>query len=237
MTVLEVDILAVVPAAGVGRRMGGNLPKQYMDLLGVPVIVRTLQKIAGHRRIRKTVIALASDDVWFPRCRDTLPEGCVTVEGGRERRHSVLAGIELLADDFPAESWVVVHDAARPCVREKDIDMLLERLSNSSIGGILATPLQDTLKVCDEEQNILETVPRGNLWKALTPQMFRLGLLRDALQFSISNDFAVTDEAQAVEAFGETPLIVTGHSDNIKITEPDDLKLASAILTMQEESE
>ena len=233
----KADILAVVPAAGVGRRMGGSLPKQYMDLLGVPVIVRTLRRIAGHRRMRKTVVALASDDVWFPRYRDTLPEGCVTVEGGKERRHSVLAGIELLIDDFPAESWVVVHDAARPCVREEDIDILLDSLSGSTIGGILATPLNDTVKACDEERNILETVPRGNLWKALTPQMFRLGLLRDALQFSISNDLPVTDEAQAVQSFGETPLVVTGHADNIKITEPEDLKLAGSILTMQEESE
>ena len=231
------NILAVVPAAGVGRRMGGSLPKQYMDLLGVPVIVRTLRRITSHPRIQKTVVVLAPNDVWFPKCREQLVDHYVTVEGGKERRSSVLAGIELLTEEYSAESWVIVHDAARPCVREKDIDALLGSLVDSRVGGILAAPVEDTLKGCDKDRNILKTIQRENVWKAFTPQMFRLGLLRDALRFSISADLLVTDEAQAIEAFGETPQVVLGHSDNIKITKPDDLKLAGAILTMQEEFE
>jgi 2-C-methyl-D-erythritol 4-phosphate cytidylyltransferase len=235
MTGEKLNILAVVPAAGVGRRMGGSLPKQYMDLLGVPVIVRTLCRIAGHPRIQRTAVVLAPNDVWFSECREKVPQSCVVVEGGKERCHSVLAGIELLSEEYPAESWIIVHDAARPCVREEDIDALLDGLFDSRVGGILAVPAEDTLKRCDNERNILKTVKRENVWKAFTPQMFRLGLLRDALRFSISEDLVVTDEAQAIEAFGETPQVVPGHSDNIKITKSEDLKLAGAIIAMQEE--
>ena len=158
----------------------------------------------------------------------------LTGVGGAERCHSVLNGLRLLTPRAHDDDWVLVHDAARPCVRVEDISLLIERLRDHPVGGLLGLPVADTMKRADAAGNVLETVPRDGLWRALTPQMFRLGLLRAALERALDNGLLVTDEAQAVEAAGQVPCMVEGHADNIKITRAQDLVLAQLYLQQQE---
>ena len=227
-------VFAVVPAAGVGTRMGGATPKQYLELHGTAVLVHTLNRLAGHPRIDRVVVAVAEGDSRFSALRASLPENCVAVTGGAERCHSVLAGLNHLLREADVDDWVLVHDAARPCLRREDIDRMLRELEASAVGGILAVPVRDTLKRCDPGLSIEQTIDRSALWHALTPQMFRLGMLAGALDGAVQAGHLVTDEAQAIELLGQTPRVVAGHSDNIKITLPEDLKLAALILTAQD---
>jgi len=224
-------VYAVVPAAGSGRRMASDVPKQYLPLAGRTVIEHTLERIAGHGAICRVAIAVSADDMRLAAL--TLPPNCVQVIGGAERCHSVLAGLEALAAQASAQDWVLVHDAARPCVRRDDIDQLLRELAAHPIGGILAVPVRDTLKRCTAEGDIAGTVERTALWQAQTPQMFRYGVLRRALEDALAAGAMVTDEAQAVEQAGHTPRVVAGHADNLKITHPEDLVLAAFILAAQ----
>jgi 2-C-methyl-D-erythritol 4-phosphate cytidylyltransferase len=222
---------AVVPAAGSGRRMASDVPKQYLPLAGRTVIEHTLERIAGHLAIGRVIIAVSADDTRLAALQ--LPPNCAQVVGGAERCHSVLAGLEALAADISAQDWVLVHDAARPCVRRDDIDRMLRELVAHSIGGILAVPVRDTLKRCTADGDIAGTVERTALWQAQTPQMFRYGVLRGAIEDALAAGVVVTDEAQAVERAGHTPRVVAGHADNLKITHPEDLALAALILAAQ----
>jgi len=153
-----------------------------------------------------------------------------TASGGAERCHSVLHGLVQLTGAAAEDDWVLVHDAARPCVRQQDIEMLVRTLENDPVGGLLGLPVADTMKQVDAAGTVLQTVERDGLWRALTPQMFRLGLLRDALQQSIASGALVTDEAAAMEMAGHRPRMVQGQGDNIKITRPGDLQLAEFYL-------
>ncbi len=229
-------IWAVVPAAGMGARMRADVPKQYLPLAGRTVIEHTLTRLAGHPRIAEVVVALASDDVLFPGLAPRLPAAVRAVPGGVERCHSVLNGLNALAAATAAD-WVLVHDAARPCLRAADIDRLLDALSGTEWGGLLAVPVRDTLKRCGPAGDIEATVDRTNLWHALTPQMFRVGALRTALAAALDAGRLVTDEAQAIEFIGGTPRVVEGRADNIKITRPEDLALAELYLRAQAEEE
>lgn len=229
----EVAVWAVVPAAGKGMRMGAETPKQYLLLAGKPVVQRTLEVLTEHTQIAGVVIVIAADDAHWSACAHFMQADLRVATGGAERCHSVLAGLNNLRDIASDDDWVMVHDAARPCLRASDIDRMIDELRSSASGGILAVPVGDTLKRCNAANEIESTVDRTQLWRALTPQMFRIGTLRAAINAALEEGVLVTDEAQAIEAFGETPRVVQGHADNIKITHPSDLALAEIFLQAQ----
>jgi 2-C-methyl-D-erythritol 4-phosphate cytidylyltransferase len=217
----------VVAAAGGGRRFGGEVPKQYSPLAGRSVIEWALAPFLDDARCTGVVVALAPDDHWF----ETLPLSrharLTTVAGGRERGDSVRRALEALP---AAESdWVLVHDAARPCVSPGEIEALLGAAPDE-IGAVLAVPVADTLKRSDAG-HVIGTEDRAALWRALTPQMFRVGLLRSALAQASDAGRAPTDESQAVEWLGHQPRLVHGSTRNIKVTEPGDLALAEFMLS------
>jgi len=219
----------VVPAAGIGRRMGAAVPKQYLELAGRPVLQHTLERLLAVKEVRHVMVALAAEDDRWPELSVASHPRVLTTVGGAERADSVLAGLRSLEDIATAEDWVLVHDAARPCLRPDDVVRLLERLAEDPVGGILALPSVDTLKEV-EAGTIRKTLDRGRVWRALTPQMFRYGLLRESLEQALVAGRVITDEANAIEHAGLQPKIVEGSPDNIKITRPEDLPLAEFYL-------
>lgn len=226
---------AVVPAAGVGKRMGSQIPKQYLPLGDRLVIEHTLTHLAAHPKINKIVVAIGADDGYWENiaCPDTAD--IVAVAGGEERCDSVFNGLQALRSEAKADDWVLVHDAARPCLRVADVESLITTLIDHPVGGILGLPVADTMKRSDATGLIVETVSRERLWRALTPQMFRFGLLYDALLNARGANATITDEASAIEWAGFSPRMVEGHADNIKITQPQDLSLAALYLQQQEQ--
>lgn len=227
---------AVVPAAGLGARMGATVPKQYLPLLGEPVLLHTLSGLLGHPRLDGVVVALAEADRHWPAVQGALLQRwprarLLTAAGGAERCHSVLSALCRLAVEAAAHDWVLVHDAARPCLRAEDVNRLLDAASaQPAAGAILATPVRDTMKRVGADRRITDTIAREALWQAQTPQMFRLGDLEAALTGALRDGLLVTDEASAMEHAGHRPLVVQGHQDNLKITHPEDLALASLYL-------
>ena len=219
---------AIVPAAGSGSRFGAEKPKQYLDLLGRPLIFHTLKALTACPDIERVWVVLAPDDPWWPRTDwSELGAKLETVRcGGATRAESVSNGLQAAAMVAADDDWVLVHDAARPCLSPALLDALFADLANDPVGGILAVPVADTLKRADAEQRVAVTEPRDGLWQAQTPQMFRYGLLCDALQKCRD----VTDEAGAVEALGLRPKLVRGDATNLKVTYPADLPLAAMIL-------
>ena len=216
--------------------MGGEVPKQYLPLLGRAVIAHTLECLCNHPRISGVVVAIAADDRWWSQIALEFATTPMVVDGGTERRDSVLNGLAALSSHASDDDWVLVHDAVRPCLRGGDIDRLMDVLSADEVGGLLAVPVRDTMKRCSADHRVRETVSRESLWQAQTPQMFRLGELRDAIQRSVDEDRRVTDEAQAMELSGARPRLVEGHEDNIKITRPEDLTLAETFLSHRKEN-
>lgn len=210
--------------------MGAAVPKQYLPLAGRTVIEWSLAPFFERERTSGIVVALAEGDQRWSQTNLAEHAKIITTIGGAERMDSVLAGLKALEVRAAASDWVLVHDAARPCLSSADLDRLLNELSEDEVGGLLAAPVVDTLKRADEQQRISQTVPREKLWRALTPQMFRFELLRRALQSAVENRVAVTDEAQAVEALGLRPKLIAGDADNVKITLPEDLPRAERIL-------
>jgi len=221
---------AVVPAAGSGTRMGADKPKQYLSILHKTIIEHTLERLLRHEFIAGVAVAISAADDYWSSLRLNTQKSVVVAEGGQERCHSVINALNALNEIASEEDWVLVHDAARPCVRLQDIDKLIHDLEGHAVGGILAVPVHDTIKLSSAAGEIVETVDRRNLWQAQTPQMFRLGALRAALQQAIRDGFMVTDEASAMEHVGEKPKLVEGHTDNIKVTRPEDLPLAEFFL-------
>ncbi|HRF30355.1 MAG: hypothetical protein RLZZ300_110 [Pseudomonadota bacterium] len=219
---------AIVPAAGSGSRFGAEKPKQYLDLLGRPLIFHTLKALTACPDIERVWVVLAPDDPWWPRFDwSELGAKLETVRcGGATRAESVTNGLQAAAMVAADDDWVLVHDAARPCISAAMLDALFADLAQDPVGGILAVPVADTLKRADTEQRVAATEPRDGLWQAQTPQMFRYGLLGDALQKCRD----VTDEAGAVEALGLKPKLVRGDATNLKVTYPADLALAAMIL-------
>jgi len=274
----------VMPAAGVGRRFGEHIPKQYADLHGRTVMEWSLAPFLYDSRCLGVVVVLGTNDSFWPTVASRLPdvtgatraseasvaaaladvtrvaeraaakrggsdgEGLsdpglslptvpavtlpkvVTAHGGTERSHSVRNGLAALSGRAGVEDWVLVHDAARPCVSRQDVDRLLDRVQSHPVGGLLAAPAADTLKRAGGEKQVLETVDRASLWRALTPQMFRYGRLCEALDRALGQGRSPTDEAQALEWMGERPLVVEGSTTNIKITSADDLVIAVALM-------
>ena len=274
----------VMPAAGVGRRFGENIPKQYADLHGRTVMEWSMAPFLYDSRCLGLVVVLGASDAYWPTVAARLPdvtgatrasganiaaaladatrvaeraaeraggadtEGftdpaltlptvpavtlpkVTTAAGGGERSHSVRNGLASLAGRAASDDWVLVHDAARPCVSRQDVDRLLDRVQAHAVGGILAAPAADTLKRAGENKEIIQTIDRTSLWRALTPQMFRYGRLCEALDRAHGEGRTPTDEAQALEWIGERPLVVEGSTANLKITSADDLVIAVALL-------
>ena len=229
-------VWAVVPAAGIGSRMEADRPKQYLDLDGKTVLEHTLQRLISHPRIKGIIVAIAQNDPWWPQISVAGNDPIHVVVGGVERADSVFHALTELAKFADDDPWVLVHDAARPCLRHQDIDQMLDKLSNHPVGGILGIPVNDTVKRTNYEHEITETVERNGLWRASTPQMFHVHALKQALETAKEQQLKVTDEASAMELAGFQPLMVEGHSDNIKITVPQDLALASLFLQQQKGS-
>ncbi|MBK9658262.1 MAG: 2-C-methyl-D-erythritol 4-phosphate cytidylyltransferase [Rhodanobacteraceae bacterium] len=228
----------VVPAAGSGRRFGGELPKQYATIDGRPLLFWTLSRLALVPRISGLLVVLAADDPFWPGWDTIGGKPVITAIGGAERADSVLAGLRALPASVSADSFVLVHDAARPCVRIADIDALMNAVGDGD-GGLLAAPVRDTIKRQQQagagqlDARVAQTVRRDDLWRALTPQMFRRGALSTALAAAGERGAAPTDEAQAMEWTGVAPLLVEGAPDNIKVTTAHDLALARFLLREQ----
>ncbi|MEN8106473.1 MAG: 2-C-methyl-D-erythritol 4-phosphate cytidylyltransferase [Pseudomonadota bacterium] len=224
-------VWAVVPAAGSGARMQSATPKQYLPLAGKTVLEHTLAALFSVERITGVVVAIADADSAWPVVADTFTgKRLEQVAGGEQRCHSVLHALTYLSGHAGDDDWVLVHDAARPCVRPADIDVLIDTLVAATDGGLLGVPVCDTMKRVAATGGVTATVDRQGLWHALTPQLFRLGQLRAALQQGIAAGISLTDEASAMEAAGYTPRMVEGHRDNIKITVASDLALAAHYL-------
>ncbi|MDK2798374.1 MAG: 2-C-methyl-D-erythritol 4-phosphate cytidylyltransferase [Tepidiphilus sp.] len=228
-------VTAIVPAAGVGRRSGLALPKQYAELAGRPLLWHTLARLAEPAWIGRVLVALAVDDThwrrhdWSDLGSKIEPLFC----GGPTRSATVGNALRVLAArGARPDDWVLVHDAARPCLRGEYLTQLAEVLGHDEVGGLLALPVADTVKRADIRGRVAATVPREGLWLAQTPQMFRFAVLRTALE----RHPEVTDEASAVEAAGLAPKLVEGDPLNLKVTRPGDLALAAAILRLQEEA-
>ncbi|MEJ2479246.1 MAG: 2-C-methyl-D-erythritol 4-phosphate cytidylyltransferase [Acidihalobacter sp.] len=226
----EAKFWAVIPAAGVGRRMGAARPKQYLQLAGRSVIEHTLERFLNHPGLRGVVVAVGDGDPYWPQLKHACDARIARVAGGTERADSVRNALLALSDRAAGSDWVLVHDAARPCLAAEDLTRLLQTLQDHPVGGILGTPARDTMKRVNAEGEIEATVDRTTLWHALTPQMFRLAPLLRSLELARENGWTVTDEASAVEQAGLKPRIVEGRADNIKITRPEDLAYAEWLL-------
>jgi 2-C-methyl-D-erythritol 4-phosphate cytidylyltransferase len=219
----------VVPAAGRGTRVGGDCPKQYLPLAGRPLIEHTLQRLAAHPRIGGLLVTLAAADRHWSGIATLNGKPVRSAVGGAERSDSVLAGLDALPDNVGTDDFVLVHDAARPCVRLADIDKLIE-LAGAAGGGLLGAPLRDTLKRADATGHSSLTEPRDQRWRAFTPQMFRRGPLSAALREAARRGVNPSDEAMAMEQAGFAPLLVEGAEDNIKVTTAADFALAEFLL-------
>lgn len=230
----SVNYWVVIPAAGTGSRMQSDTPKQYLQLAGKPVLQHALECFLQHPRIRAVVVVLAADDPYWPALSIASHDRVMTSTGGSERCHSVLNGLKTLADVAAGNDWVLVHDAARPCLTGADLDRLLDTVGDHAVGGILAAPVRDTMKRGGADHEIAATVDRRDLWHAMTPQMFRYEKLLKALSTALENHEMVTDEAQAMEMTGVKPLLVEGHISNIKITQMGDLDVAKFYLQRRE---
>ncbi len=225
------NIWAVVPAAGVGKRMQADRPKQYLLLAGKAVLEQTITRLLQADVFSAIAVAVSREDPYWPELACSSHEKIVTAAGGKERADSVLSALRSLRDKASDDDWVLVHDAARPCLTSSDVHKLIETLKKDDVGGILALSSHDTLKK-SQGSHVSETIDRSIIWRALTPQMFRYGMLKQALEQAEGNP-AITDEASALEMQGLQPKIVEGRSDNIKITRPEDLALAQFYMEQQ----
>jgi 2-C-methyl-D-erythritol 4-phosphate cytidylyltransferase len=219
----------IVPAAGSGRRFGADVPKQYLPLAGKPMIEHTLERLAACAEVAGFVVVLAEGDAYWPSLTNVRGKPVRTATGAPERSGSVLSGLRALPADVGAGDFVLVHDAARPCVSADDVALLVARGMPAG-GALLAAPVRDTLKRGNGERRVAATEPRESLWRALTPQMFRRGGLTRALQAAMRVGAKVTDESMAMERIGMRPLLVEGAEDNIKVTTAADLALAGYLL-------
>lgn len=228
------DFHVLIPAAGSGSRMGSELPKQYLPLLGLPLITHTLKVFSSSPRIASIHVVLSADDADWQRLMPALHAKVKVWRcGGATRAATVLNGLQAMQPGVAENDWVLVHDAARPGLNLVLLNRLLDALQHDAVGGLLAIPLADTLKRADAENRVANTESRESLWLAQTPQMFRYGMLKQALQKAGG---APTDEAQAIEALGFQPRLVPGELRNLKVTYPQDLAIAEAILNADERS-
>jgi 2-C-methyl-D-erythritol 4-phosphate cytidylyltransferase len=217
--------------------MGAAVPKQYLPLSDGTVLECTLQRLLAEPRIEQIQVAISAQDAWWPLCRYADHPRLAQCPGGAERSDSVLNALESLAPQAADEDWVLVHDAARPCLHRQDLQRLFQQLDGHPVGGLLGVPVRDTMKRTGPHGQIMETVDRSGLWHAFTPQMFRFDPLRQALQMARQQGRPVTDDASAMELAGLQPLMVEGRDDNLKVTRPSDLALAAFILQRQQQEQ
>lgn len=222
---------ALIPAAGRGTRYGGDVLKQYLPVGGKAVLAHAIRAFQFHPLISSITVVLAEDDQMFASAVGSLSASVETVTGGDTRAQSVRNGLAFISARHPVTDWVLVHDAARPCLSSERLDHLLEVGMQSDDGAILAVPVADTLKRAGEDNEIIATVERSHLWAAQTPQMFRIDALVGAIESAQNDGLALTDEASAMEFAGAKPKLVLGSAANIKITRPGDLAIANAWLT------
>ncbi|MEO8803371.1 MAG: 2-C-methyl-D-erythritol 4-phosphate cytidylyltransferase [Rudaea sp.] len=232
MATTDKALWCVVPAAGRGTRFGGEIPKQYLPIAGKPLLLHTLERLAAHPRIAGLMVVLAQGDTHWSGLCAVAGKPVLTADGGGERADSVSAGLRALRKQVVDDDFILVHDAARPCVLLEDISRLIETASAID-GGLLATPVRETLKRADVEAKVVATQPRDAYWRALTPQMFRYGELLAALDAASAVGVVVTDEAMAMERMGSRPKLIEGSQSNIKVTTPEDFTLAEFILSRQ----
>lgn len=216
-------ICAVIPASGIGSRMNAPVPKQYLKIQNKSILEHTLHPFLIHPDIEKIVVAVSSNDPYYPQIEALQHPKISLVFGGETRAQSVYNALHTLNEN----DWVLVHDAARPCLKRSDLDKILQ--IDSEQGAILATPAVDTMKRANG-MHILHTEDRATLWHALTPQFFKVSLLRNALRLAFEQNITITDEASAMEFAGYSPLLIAGRSDNLKVTRPEDLALAEFYL-------
>lgn len=224
---------AVLPAAGTGSRMGSELPKQYLEVSGATLLEHSLRALLQCEVLVGIVVPLHPNDTRaaeIPLLQDARVR---TVTGAAQRSGSVLAGLEALAAEAAPRDWVLVHDAARPCIQACDIVRLVQAVTASGTGGLLAERIVDTVKQASEEAQVVRTLDRATLWRAQTPQMFRLGELRSALAQAQERGLLVTDESSAMELAGFPVQLIAGHAGNLKVTVPSDLPLAAWYLQAQ----
>lgn len=233
----EPGFWAVVPAAGIGSRMRSDVPKQYLSIAGETVLAHTLTRLLALDGLDAIVVALSAVDRWWPELSVSRDSRVETVTGGAERADSVLAGLKALAGRAAPDDWVLVHDAARPCVLPSHIESMRQSLADHRVGGLMAIPVADTLKRGDASRAVVATVDRTDLWSAQTPQLFRYQVLHDSLELALRDGVVITDEASAVEWAGFQPQLFPGSNRNLKITMPEDIELAAIILAGQTSQE
>ena len=228
-------IFAIIPAAGQGTRIGESVPKQYIPIAGQPMMFHSIDVLASVGRIERVFVVLSPlDRHWGQHDWSAFPDKIEAIfAGGAHRGESVMNSLVMLEERIAKDDWVLVHDAARPCISHELVEQFLDEIGDDQVGGLLAVPVADTLKSSDENQRVAATIPRANLWRAQTPQMFRYELLRRGLEKKPD----ATDEAQAVEANGyHTPRLVQGDDLNVKVTFAADLVLAQLIMQLRKRS-
>jgi 2-C-methyl-D-erythritol 4-phosphate cytidylyltransferase len=225
-------VFAFVLAAGQGTRIGDPVPKQYIPLAGKPMMFHSIEAVAAVSRVNAVLVVLAPlDRHWGAHDWTAMPEKVeAAFVGGAHRGESVLNALKHIESRAAKDDWVLVHDAARPCILTELVDQFLDEIGDDPVGGLLAMPLADTLKRAEEDTlRVEETVSRAGLWRAQTPQLFRYGILRKGLERKIT----ATDEAEAVESLGQAPRLAQGENSNIKVTYAEDLAIAEMILQRQ----
>lgn len=228
------DVIAVVPAAGIGSRMQTECPKQYLHIGNKTILEHAVASLLAHPRVSHVVIAISTTDTWFTALPLAADPRITVVNGGGQRADSVLAGLQAAGK----AEWVLVHDAARPCLHQDDLARLLAITETSKVGGILAAPVRDTMKRGEPGKPLVaHTVEREDLWHALTPQLFPLELLRSCLLRALNEGATITDEASALEYCDFHPELISARADNIKVTRPEDLRLAEFYLTRLTQTE
>lgn len=225
----NMPVWAVIPAAGSGRRMGSATPKQYLRFQGKSILEHCLDRLLSHAHIDAAVLVLDDDDEHWDSLGYQAAKPLFTTGGGGERQHSVYSGLTTLQYRCGNDAIALVHDAVRPLVSHADLDRVICAARENEAGAILACRVTDTLKRQNEAMQIDATLSRDRLWRALTPQVFHLAPLLNALKRVIDEGAAITDDAQALELAGYQPALVEGSPDNIKITTPGDLRLAETI--------
>lgn len=226
MVIDQLGYWVVIPAAGTGRRMQSKTPKQYIKINGQMIIEQTLSIFTKHPLIQKVIVVLHADGTEWSAINAQHPEKIATTVGGERRADSVMQGLQYLQPHAATNDWVLVHDAARPFLSADVLDRFIESVADHPVGGLLAMPVTDTVKKVDADHGVCETIPREGLWAAQTPQMFRYGLLFDAMEQALKSNTPITDESGAIELIGERPLVVEGDKRNIKITTQSDLERA-----------
>lgn len=222
----ELSFSVVIPAAGIGKRVGADIPKQYLSILNKTIIEHSIIPFLAHPDINTVVVSIAENDRWFNTLTIAQHPKLIQVGGGKERVNSVLNALKVL----PTNDFVLVHDAARPCLQVSDINKLIAHARSFQQGAILASRVRDTMKRSDQDNQIMHTVERENLWHALTPQLFQNKQLINAIE-CVEDQHLMTDEASAIELVGGTVTIIEGRSDNLKVTQAEDLLLAEFYLS------